>query len=310
MDFQTDTNGIQTLTATPTGAAGLAINGNFSTLSTLITTANTAIANANTAITALNSALSTLTTSDAAKLPLSGGTMSGNLNLGNNDILNASGLAIGGNALDTGVSTIILHPDGSADFAAGPDEDYPLITLHANGIINCQGIQPAGGFTVLQNTYLVFGTPGPYGYSNESAFMQMSTDGVFRVNTYSYVPSVEIDAGALSLQANSHNNVFINALTDDGSNASLQVNGSISLNNGVGELLTDFYSGVSGDGNGNLYLWGTSLNLESNIGFYGASPVSQQPSGGEATAGSTYGTLEQSMINAMYSALRNYGLLA
>lgn len=44
------------------------------------------------------------------------------------------------------------------------------------------------------------------------------------------------------------------------------------------------------------------------VGFLGATPVSRQ-TGGAATAGGTYTSTEQTMINAMYTALRNYGLL-
>lgn len=44
------------------------------------------------------------------------------------------------------------------------------------------------------------------------------------------------------------------------------------------------------------------------IGFYGSNPVVQQI-GGVATAGSTYTSNEQDMINKIYTALRNYGLL-
>lgn len=45
------------------------------------------------------------------------------------------------------------------------------------------------------------------------------------------------------------------------------------------------------------------------IGFYGATPVSQQ-TGGAATAAATYSTNEQGMVNRMYTALRALGLLS
>lgn len=45
------------------------------------------------------------------------------------------------------------------------------------------------------------------------------------------------------------------------------------------------------------------------IGFYGATPVVQQ-TGGAATAGASYTSAEQGMINRMYSALRALGLLS
>jgi hypothetical protein len=44
------------------------------------------------------------------------------------------------------------------------------------------------------------------------------------------------------------------------------------------------------------------------IGFFGSSPVAKQ-TGGVATADLTYSSTERDMINKMYAALRNYGLL-
>jgi hypothetical protein len=45
-----------------------------------------------------------------------------------------------------------------------------------------------------------------------------------------------------------------------------------------------------------------------DLGFFNVSSVAQQ-TGGAATAGAVYTTVEQGMINRMYSALRAYGLL-
>ena len=45
------------------------------------------------------------------------------------------------------------------------------------------------------------------------------------------------------------------------------------------------------------------------LGFYGATPVVQQ-TGGSATAGSSYTTTEQGMLNRDYAALRSFGLLS
>ena len=59
-------------------------------------------------------------------------------------------------------------------------------------------------------------------------------------------------------------------------------------------------------------LFSASNNLmfswASGIGFFNASPQSQQ-TGGAATAGVAYTSTEQGMINRMYAALRAYGLL-
>jgi len=49
--------------------------------------------------------------------------------------------------------------------------------------------------------------------------------------------------------------------------------------------------------------------FESDLGFFGTTPVAQQVSSGAATAGGTYSATEQTMIQEMYNALRAYGLL-
>jgi hypothetical protein len=56
---------------------------------------------------------------------------------------------------------------------------------------------------------------------------------------------------------------------------------------------------------------GTKLGIASTdkIGFLGATPVAQQ-TGGAATAGSTYTTTEQTMLQTVYDALRTFGLLS
>lgn len=53
---------------------------------------------------------------------------------------------------------------------------------------------------------------------------------------------------------------------------------------------------------------GSTQHSGGNLGFFGATPVAQQ-TGGAATAGSSYTTTEQVMIQRMYDALRNLGLL-
>jgi hypothetical protein len=71
-------------------------------------------------------------------------------------------------------------------------------------------------------------------------------------------------------------------------------------------------------GNGNVGVGATSpaylldvagaARFGGNVGFFGGTPVGQQ-TGGAATAGGTYGSTEQTMLNALYSAMRAYGLL-
>lgn len=50
------------------------------------------------------------------------------------------------------------------------------------------------------------------------------------------------------------------------------------------------------------------FNFYNGIAFFNAGPVPQQP-GGAATAGPTYGSTEQNMLNALYLAMQAYGLL-
>lgn len=47
----------------------------------------------------------------------------------------------------------------------------------------------------------------------------------------------------------------------------------------------------------------------SNVGFYGKTPIAQQI-GGALTAGASYTANEQDMLNKVFTALRNYGLLS
>lgn len=54
---------------------------------------------------------------------------------------------------------------------------------------------------------------------------------------------------------------------------------------------------------------GTSTSQK--IGFYGKTPISQQANtAGNVSAGSTYTSVEQAMLNDSYSVLRNLGLLS
>ena len=49
------------------------------------------------------------------------------------------------------------------------------------------------------------------------------------------------------------------------------------------------------------------INYNGDLGFFGVTPVARQTLGA-ATAGATYGTNEQTMLQKVYDALRNYGL--
>ena len=45
------------------------------------------------------------------------------------------------------------------------------------------------------------------------------------------------------------------------------------------------------------------------VGFFGVAPVGQQ-TGGAASAGASYGATEQTMLQAVYDALRAFGLIS
>lgn len=55
---------------------------------------------------------------------------------------------------------------------------------------------------------------------------------------------------------------------------------------------------------------GFSLAADTTFGIFGQSPIVQQTSSGAQTAGGTYTSTEQTMIQEMYDALRAYGLLS
>lgn len=86
-----------------------------------------------------------------------------------------------------------------------------------------------------------------------------------------------------------------------GANANSQL-----IHNGTGALQLN----AANSGQVQLLVSGTK-RIEANatgLGFFALAPVAQQ-TGGAATAGATYTSTEQGMINRMYTALRNYGLL-
>jgi hypothetical protein len=57
------------------------------------------------------------------------------------------------------------------------------------------------------------------------------------------------------------------------------------------------------------YQTSVRINVNSTgIGFFNATPVAQQ-TGGAATAGGTYTGVEQTMLNRVYTAMRNFGLI-
>lgn len=108
-------------------------------------------------------------------------------------------------------------------------------------------------------------------------------------------------------------------LLDNGANFSLDWTQRFLLNQGENvsvdwqnALLYDLGVELSVDW-GNRVLYSTAGNAmfqwsAPGIGFFNTAPVAQQ-AGGAATAGAVYTATEKDMINRMYTALRNYGLL-
>jgi hypothetical protein len=76
------------------------------------------------------------------------------------------------------------------------------------------------------------------------------------------------------------------------------------LNDGSGQLSVDYENRLLvSQTAGAQFAWN-----DTGIVFFGGSPVAQQ-TGGTATAGIVYTATEQAMLNRIYTALRNYGLL-
>jgi hypothetical protein len=78
----------------------------------------------------------------------------------------------------------------------------------------------------------------------------------------------------------------------------------------------DFYAASYLDGSGNqipyagFASWGCAFKAGVNIGFFGVGPAGQYTSHGAISAGTTYTSNEQNMLNDVYKALRSYGLLS
>ena len=71
-------------------------------------------------------------------------------------------------------------------------------------------------------------------------------------------------------------------------------------------------SGLGGNNNGDISLITNNatrlrINFNGDLGFFGVTPVARQALGA-LTAGATYGANEQTMLNNIYTLLKNYGL--
>jgi hypothetical protein len=152
----------------------------------------------------------------------------------------------------------------------------------------------------------------------------LSIDWTNRKHYYSGGTSVAIDLGAAtiydsggnpSVQWNAYWLVFDGTLMVDWGNEQL------SDGNGTGNVVLDWHYCYLKDNSANVTSvdWnnrtlnnssGTPImGFSSGIGFFGATPVGQQ-TGGAKTAGATYGTNEQNMLQIAYNALRAFGLLS
>jgi hypothetical protein len=85
------------------------------------------------------------------------------------------------------------------------------------------------------------------------------------------------------------------------------LNGSLKIG---GTAITDDKAspGIALEVTGDSILDGECTIMD-KVGFYGTTPVAQQASSGAVSAGGTYTSTEQTMIQEMYDALRAYGLL-
>jgi hypothetical protein len=108
---------------------------------------------------------------------------------------------------------------------------------------------------------------------------------------------------SLGSAAKPWNNVVTEYVT--GGISGLNLNGSptININAGIGGALVLDGAGGTVGGTGT-----TVGGATDKVAFFAVAPVARQ-TGGAATAGGSYTATEQGMINRMYSAMRNYGLL-
>ena len=150
-----------------------------------------------------------------------------------------------------------------------------------------------------------------------------TTTGTITIGRSSATNTIEIGDGAIAngeqqtidiCAANITNNTsayrIINIGTGTGGGASGVANFTTQNRVLVGKVQSGVgFTAVALQGD---YIWigkdGATNPTSSLIGFFGATPVGRQ-TGGAATADLAYSSNERDMINNMYTALRNYGLL-
>jgi hypothetical protein len=143
-------------------------------------------------------------------------------------------------------------------------------------------------FAVVPSTTLTASTTN-YVYLTGTGTLTVNTTG-FPSSPTTYIPLATVNTGSSS----------INTITDQRACYSVVGAGFLPL---AGGTLTDGANVALGTSTGTK--WGTATNQKQ--GFFGKTPV-VQPTMGAATAGSSYTSAEQAMLNAVYSAIRSLGL--
>jgi hypothetical protein len=180
-----------------------------------------------------------------------------------------------------------------------------------NNATTLDGLAPVGGLCVtlheVPSTSLnVFVAAGNY-------IQQDGTIGTYagtasQVITASATKVLYLDltaSGALTVAASYPTTAHVRLATVVAGSATIT---SITDNRQTFAVLGSFLDGVN-------FTFGSTTGTKigtattQKVGFYGATPVVQQ-TGGSATAGATYTTNEEGMINRMYTALRALGLLS
>jgi hypothetical protein len=281
-NYNTDTNGVQTLSVAATGDAGLVIDTNFSTLSGLVTGLNTSKATV-TALNSLTATVATNTTAIAACLPLAGGTMSGAINLGGTNLNNVGKIGIGtatpSNLIDVQsnasnyISNKCTLSTGVAAFRAINDTANVMEFGKFGSTTTANGVVAAGdGYFYSDNNALSFGAIG----SLMKFGLGASLTEAMRLNTTGLgigcTPAQKLDVQGTS--------IFRNA----GATAATTINGSIITVSGTA---TNIPVTLNEKGSGGLIFADINNNLAATLG---AGAIDLQGSSGSQKSGTAAGT--------------------
>lgn len=210
---------------------------------------------------------------DQAQLPLTGGTLTGSLSTVRVFVNNATDQ---GNSLDVGSSVGITR--------ALADTNGPALSMYKRGTTGdaSSAVRSGNNLFALQG----FGYYGT-GYSHQATIVVNATQdwtATSRGTSMSFLVTPNGSSArttALSI----------------GQNSQLTVNGDINL--------SDSRNMIIGTTTGTRI--GTTASQK--LGFFGATPVTRR-TGGTNTAGSSYGANEQLMLNTLWTALRELGLMS